>query len=139
MQKDSVFEEMKVSVPVKFATLWASLMFIIIYLDYFHLYMPNSLQDMLNGRVFVFDISQGFLIAAMFMVAPPAMMIFLSVALPAKLNRLANIIVASINIPLLLSNLAGEAWPHMVIGAVLQMIILGLILRYAWNWPRISA
>lgn len=131
-------EEFKTSLKLKLATLWASLMFIIIYLDYFHLYMPHSLNDMIAGRVFVFDITQGFLVAALAMVAPPALMIFLSVALPAKINRWANMIIAGINIPLILFNLAGEAWKHMIIGAIIQVILLGLIIYYAWKWPRIA-
>lgn len=134
----TMLEDIKVSLKIKLAALWASLMFLIIYLDYFHLYMPGSLKDMLAGKVFVFDITEGFLVAALAMVATPALMIFLSVALPAKINRWANIIIAAINIPLILFNLAGEAWMHMVFGAVIQVILLCLIISYAWKWPRIQ-
>ncbi len=113
-------------------------MFLIIYLDYFHLYMPNKLDDIMNGRVYVFAVSQGFLVAALSMVATPALMIFLSVALPARVNRLTNIIIAAINIPLILYNLAGEAWLHMIIGAMLQVMLLSFIIGYAWKWPRVE-
>lgn len=130
-------EEIKVSLKLKLASLWTSLMFLIIYLDYFHLYMPGKIAEILKARVFVFDITQGFLLVALAIVTIPALMIFLSVALPAKVNRLANIIIAAINIPLILFNLAGEAWAHMVVGAIIQVVLLCLIIRYAWNWPRI--
>jgi len=129
-------EEFKVNIRLKLATLWTSLMFLIIYLDYFHLYMPGSLKDMLAGKVFVFDVTQVFLLAAFAMVTIPAVMIFLSVALPAKIDRWANIIIATVNIPFLLFNLAGVAWIHMVTGAVVQVILSGLIIYYAWKWPR---
>ena len=129
-------ENIKVNVKLKLASLWTSLMFLIIYLDYFHLYMPDKIEDILQGRVFVFDITQGFLLVALALVATPALMIFLSVALPAKINRRVNIIIAAVNIPLILFNLAGEAWVHMVIGAVIQVILLCLIINYAWKWPR---
>lgn len=131
-------EEIKVNVKLKIAALWASLMFLIIYLDYFALYMPNTIENILKGRVFVFDITQGFLLVALTIVTIPALMIFLSVALPAKVNRWANIIIASINIPLILFNLAGEAWMHMVVGAVVEVVLLCLIIRYAWKWPLIE-
>ncbi len=134
----SAFEDIKVSLKLKLATLWASLMFLIIYIDYFALYMPGALKDMLAGKVFVFDITQGFLLAALALVTIPALMIFLSVALPAKINRRANIIIAAVNIPFILFNLAGEAWVHMVFGAVVEVILLCLIIRYAWKWPRIE-
>jgi hypothetical protein len=136
MNSQNALEDMKVSLKLKLAALWTSLMFLIIYLDYFALYMPGIIEDVLKGRVFVFDITQGFLLAALALVTIPALMIFLSVALPAKANRLANIIIAAVNIPFILFNLAGEAWMHMVFGAVVEVVLLCLIIRYAWKWPR---
>jgi hypothetical protein len=135
----NALEDIRVNLKVKLAALWASLMFLIIYLDYFHLYMPGSLEDMLAGKVFVFEITQGFLLAAHAMVTIPALMIFLSVAFPAKVNRWTNIIIAAINIPLILFNLAGEAWIHMLFGAAVEVVLLCLIIRYAWKWPRTIA
>jgi hypothetical protein len=112
----NALEDIKVSMKLKLATLWASLMFLIIYLDYFHLYMPNKLEDIQARRVFV----------------------FLSLAMPAKVNRWANISIAAVYIPFMLFNLAGEAWMHMVFGAFVEVVLLGLIMWYAWKWPRIE-
>ena len=134
----NALEDIKVSLKVKLATLWASLMFLIIYIDYFALYMPGKIEDIVRERVFKFDITQGFLLAALASVTIPALMIFLSVALPAKVNRWANIIIAAVYIPYTLFNLAGEAWMHMLFGAVVEVILLCLIIRYAWKWPRIE-
>ncbi len=132
-------EEFKVSVRLKLAALWVSFMFLYIYVDYFHLFMPGSLEDMLAGKVFTFEVSQTFLLIVLAAAAIPVLMIFLSLALPAKINRCTNIIVAVIHIPYMLFNLAGEAWIHMFLGAVLEVILLGLIIRYAWKWPRLEA
>jgi len=129
-------EEFKVSVQLKLATLWTSFMFLYIYVDYFHLYMPNSIKDILAGKVFVFDISYVFLLIAMIFVAIPTMMIFLSVVLPAKVNRLTNMVVATVFIPYMLFNLVGEAWVHMYFAAALEVALLCVIIRYAWKWPR---
>jgi hypothetical protein len=137
--KQNALEEIKVNVKVKLAAIWASFMFFYTYVDYFHLYMPGSLKDMLAGKVFVFDITQGFLLVTLILVAIPVLMIFLSVALPAKVNRWANIIIATVYIPYTLFNLAGEAWMHMVFGAVEEVVLLCLIIRYAWKWPRIES
>ena len=134
----NALEDITVSLKVKLATLWASLMFLIIYIDYFALYMPGKIEDILKGRVFVFDITQGFLLTALASVTVPALMIFLSVALPAKGNRWANIIIAAVYIPYTLFNLAGESWMHMLFGAVVEVVLLCLIIRYAWKWPRIE-
>ncbi len=133
----NALEDIKVSVKLKLAALWAGFMFLYIYVDYFALYMPGKIADILKGKVFVFDITQGFLLAALASVSIPALMIFLSVALPAKINRCTNILIAVIYIPYTLFNLAGEYWIHMVFGAVVEVILLCLIIRYAWKWPRL--
>ena len=127
----------ELKIRVKLAALWASFMFLYIYVDYFHLYMPGALKDILAGKVFVFDISYVFLLIAMIFVAIPTLMIFLSVVLPAKVNRWTNIIVATVFIPYMLFNLAGEAWVHMYFAAALEVVLLLLIIRYAWKWRRI--
>jgi hypothetical protein len=132
----NVLEDLRVN--MKLAALWASFMFLYIYVDYFHLLMPGSIEDILAGKVFVFDITQVFLLVGLASVTIPALMIFLSVVLPAKVNRWTNIIVAAVYIPFTLFNLAGEFWIHMVFGAVVEVVLLLLIIRYAWKWHRIE-
>jgi len=135
MQKK--LEDVKVSLKLKLSMLWVSLMFLYIYVDYFHLYMPGTMKEIQTGRVFEFDITQGFLLTALTSMTIPVLMIFLSVALPAKANRWMNIIIATVFIPFTLFNLAGEAWLHMLFSAVVEVVLLCLIIRYAWKWPRI--
>jgi hypothetical protein len=127
-------EDIKVNVKLKLAALWASFMFLYIYVDYFALYMPGKIEGILAGKIFIFDISYVFLLIALISVTIPALMIFLSVALPAKVSRWANIIIAAVYIPYTLFNLTGEAWVHMVFGAVVEVALLLLIISYAWKW-----
>lgn len=131
-------EDIKITVKLKLATLWASFMFLYIYVDYFALYMPGKIDNILKGKVFIFEITQGFLFTALVLATIPILMIFLSITLPAKVNRLTNIIVAIVHIPYMLFNLAGEAWVHMVFGAVIEVVLLCLIIHYAWKWPKIE-
>lgn len=132
-------EDIKINVKLKLAALWASFMFLYIYVDYFHLYMPGALEEMLAGKVFVFEITQAFLLVVLATVMIPALMIFLSVALPAKVNRCTNIIVATVYIPYTLFNLVGEAWMHMVFGAIVEVALLLLVIWNAWKWPELQA
>lgn len=127
---------MKVSTQLKLASLWTSLMFLYIYVDYFHLYMPGKLAGIQNGRVYVFDITPGFLSVALVSLTISALMIFLSVVLPAKINRRLNMVIAAIYIPYSIFNLAGEAWIHMIFGAIVEVVLLGLVIGYAWKWPK---
>lgn len=138
MNTQKKLEDIKVNVKLKLASLWASFMFLYIYVDYFHLYMPGSLKDILAGKVFVFDISYVFLLIAMIFVAIPSLMIFLSVVLPARVNRWTNIIVAAVFIPYMLFNLAGEAWLHMYFAAAVEVVLLCLIIRYAYKWSQLK-
>ena len=132
-------EDIKVNVKLKLAALWASFMFLYIYVDYFGLYMPDHIKNILAGKMWVIDITPVILLAALASVTIPALMIFLSIALSAKVNRWTNIIVAAVYIPYTLFNLAGEAWIHMVFGAVVEVVLLLLIILYAWKWPKQKA
>lgn len=131
-------EDFKVNVKLKIAALWASFMFLYIYVDYFALYMPSKIEEIIKGTVFVFDITQGFILVALISVTIPVLMIFLSVTLPASINRWVNIFIATLYIPFTLFNLAGEAWIHIVFAAIVEIVLLFLIIHYAWKWPRIE-
>lgn len=134
-EPQTTLEHITINLKLKLAALWTSFMFLYIYVDYFHLYMPNMIADLLAGKVFTFDISQVFLLIVMVLVAIPAFMIFLSVALPNKVNRWVNPIIAAVYIPYMLFNLVGEAWPHMYFAAALEVVHLILIIRYARKLP----
>ncbi|HJM04531.1 MAG TPA: DUF6326 family protein [Candidatus Saccharimonadaceae bacterium] len=129
-------DEQKVNVRLKIAAAWASFSFLYVYVDLFGLYMPGKIDDILIGRVFEFDITQGFLLTSLVLVSIPILMIFFSTILPAKLSRWANIIVATLFIPFTLFNLVGGFWTFMAYGAVVEVILLCLIIGYAWKWPK---
>ena len=132
---ENITKDLKNSlVRVRLAALWTSFMFLYIYVDYFHLIMPGSIEDILARKVFVFDVTQIFLLAGLASVTIPALMIFLSVTLRPKINRWTNMIVASVYIPFSIFNLAGEAWIHMVFGALVEVVLLLLIIRSSWKW-----
>lgn len=139
MNTQNTLEDIKINVKLKLAALWTSFMFLYIYVDYFHLYMPGSLESMLAGKAYVFDVTQRFLLIVLGAATVPILMIFLSIALPAKVNRLTNILVAAVHIPYMLFNLSGVAWMHMVFGAAVEVLLLCLIIRYAYKWPRMKA
>ena len=98
---------------------------------------PGVVEDILDGRVFEFDLSQTFSAAALTLMAVPILMIVLSVTLPARASRIANLVVASLYVPVTAFNAVGESWLLFYgLGIVLELILLALILRFAWTWPR---
>lgn len=136
MKTQNTFENYNVDVKLKLAALWTSFMFLYIYVDYFHLYMPNKLAEIMNGKVYVFEITQGFVFIALLLATIPMLMIFLSLSLNARTNRFINILVALVLIPYMLFNLTGEAWLHMFYAAIVELVILSIIIYYAWKWAR---
>lgn len=129
------FVDMKINVKLKLSMLWASLMLLYIYVDHFAMFMPGTLEDTLKGKIFIYDINQGFLLAALASVSVPVLMIYLCVVLTAKINRCINVILGIIYIPYTLCNLTGEVWMHMVLGAIIEVFFLLMIIYYSWKWP----
>jgi hypothetical protein len=127
-------------VQVKLATAWTSFMFLYIYVDYFALYTPGFIDDILVGVVWKFDINQAFVTIGLTSVAIPILMILLSTTLPARANRATNLVVASLNIPYAMFNAVGESWTYFYgLSIGLEVLLLAFILRSAWTWPRTTS
>ena len=89
-----------------------------------------------SASVFEFDISQTLLTTFLALMAIPIFMVVLSMTLPARANRITNLMVASVQVPYAAFNVVGESWTYFYgLGVVLEVILLALILRYAWTWP----
>jgi uncharacterized protein DUF6326 len=130
-------EDQPIPVRAKLAAAWTSFMFLYAYVDILNFFTPGVGKDILGGRVFEFDLSQTFSTTALALVAIPILMVALSMTLPAGVNRIANLIVASLYVPVTAFNAVGESWLYFYgLGIVLELILLALILRYAWTWPR---
>lgn len=138
----SILENTPIPVQAKLAAAWTSFMFLYIYVDYYHLYKPGVLEDIQAGIVFEFEISPTLLTAFLALTAIPALMVMLSMTLPVRVNRVTNLIVASLYIPVTVFNASGESWDWasfygLSIG--LEVLLLVFILRSAGSWPRTSA
>jgi hypothetical protein len=135
----SALEDLRMPVQAKLAAAWTSFMFLYIYVDYYHLYKPGAIDDILVGVVFEFDISPALMTVFLALIAIPALMVMLSMALPARVNRATNLVVASLYIPITVFNAVGESWDWasfygLSIG--IEVLLLAFILRSAWTWPR---
>ncbi len=136
----SAFEDLRLPVQAKLAAAWASFMFFYIYVDHLHLYKPGVVDDIRAGIVFEFDISQTFVVSALTLVGIPALMIMLSMTVPARANRTLNLVVASLYVPVSAFNVIGESWTYFYgLGVLVEVLLLAFILRSAWTWPRRTA
>ncbi|RPF25989.1 DUF6326 family protein [Georgenia muralis] len=131
-----------VPLPAKLAAAWTSLMFFVIYIDYFHLYQPGVIDQIRSGGIFEFDITPTLMTIFVVVIGIPALMVMLSMALPARVNRTTNLVVASLYIPVMVFNAAGASadWAfYYGLHIGIEVLILAFILRSAWTWPRRTA
>ena len=135
----SLLDNPPVPLQAKLAAAWTSLMFLVIYIDYFHLYQPGEIDDIRGGVIFEFDISATLMSIFFVIIAIPALMVLLSTTLPARVNRATNLVVASLYIPVSVFNAVGESWDWAFFYGLsigLEVLLLAFILRAAWTWPR---
>lgn len=132
-----ILEDVKISVKIKLSALWAVMMFLYIYADYQTLLQPGLLEQIIAGEVGGTRFTQAVLFGGAIFVSIPSIMIFLSLALKPKVNRLANIILGSVYIVAVIANLLTleEIWAYFVFYTVAEIFLNLLIIRYAWRWP----
>jgi hypothetical protein len=129
-------DDFKVPVKLKLAALWASFMFMYVYVDVIGFFTPGVIEDILAGVVWEFEITQTWALAALVVVTIPGLMVFLSVALPARASRWTNIVVAALYVPVSIFNVIGEAWVfYYWFAVIVEVVLLSLAIRYAWTWP----
>lgn len=132
-------DDVRLPLRAKLAAAWTSFMFLYIYVDYLALYKPGFVSELLGGRVHEFDTGPTFVSMALTLMAIPILMILLSMTLPARVNRTINLVVATLYLPVTIYNAAGEPWSYAYFYGLsigLEVLLLALILRTAWTWPR---
>ena len=137
----TILEDPKINIKLKLSGLWVANMFIFIYVDYFGLYIPGVMEKIIAGEVAHtgIQVTQVFLLAGITLMMIPSLMIFLSLILPAKANRWTNIIVGILQIVVLVSALIGESWAYYIFATIVEVVLLLLIVWYAWKWPKQEA
>lgn len=126
----------KVPVRAKLAALWTSVMFCYVYGDYFELYRPGKLQQMLGGEMALGPVTQGLLVGTAILMAIPALMIVLTFILPANVGRWLNIGVALFYAGVMTLILVNGAWLFYLLFAVIEIVLTLVVAWSAWRWPR---
>ncbi len=130
--------EYEVNIKIKLSVIWASVMSLYIYCDYFELYTPEKLESMINGTTLFGSGDQGALLGLSSIMLVTSLMICLSILLPATINRVLNILVGLIMTLMLgyLTTVAG--WYFYKMYAAVEAILTLLIVWLAWTWPKES-
>ncbi len=134
-----VLEDAQVNVKIKLAALWGTLLLVYIYVDIFGFYKPGTIQDIIAGKVWEFDISQAWALGAFLLMMIPSLMVILSILLKAGVNRWINIIVAVLYVVVGMGTTIGETWAFYIVGHVVGIVLLLIIIWTALRWPKKEA
>lgn len=133
----TLYQDFPINIKLKLAALWTSVTLCYLYGDYFELYVPLKTKGLVDG-VNMLD-SPIKLFAASLLLAIPAVMVFLSVALKPSINRTLNIAFGFFYtaIMVLIAITSITPWrAFYVFLAVVESCLTAVITIYAWRWPR---
>lgn len=113
---------------VKLSTLWIVVLINLLFAD-----ILSIIVELVNKNTLdvLGEVKQTMAIAAI-ITNIPILMIYFSRSLNYKTNRILNIIASCITILFVIGG--GSQLPHYVICASIEIVILIIIIRTAWNW-----
>jgi hypothetical protein len=132
---ETKFEPATVNVRTKISALWTSMLFVFAYVDLFSLYRPDFRADLEAAEVGGFTVDQPFLLGTTGYVVIPSLMVFSTLVLQPRLNRIANIALGIVYIVTIVIGAVGE-WSYYILGSVVEVAMLAAIVYYAWTWPK---
>ena len=131
----AMYDDIRVPVRLKLCALWSSVIFCYLYGDYFQLYQPGQLQGMMSGRMALGAVTQEVLLGMAAVMVIPALMPFLSLALPPGPNRWMNIVFGALYTVIMVLAIWGS-WHFYVFLGLVEIALTALIVWYAWTWPK---
>jgi hypothetical protein len=129
-------EDLKINVKIKLSALWVAVMFCYTYADILAHMRSDILEQFLAGEAGGIPITPLSLLASAILMVVPIVMIFLSLALKAKVNRWANMILGIIYTVIIIATMlmTGGGWVYYYVFAVVEVVCTALIVWYAWKW-----
>ncbi|MBL8929500.1 MAG: hypothetical protein JNL54_05205 [Kineosporiaceae bacterium] len=136
MSADRGFEQLTVNARIAISALWTSTMFVFAYVDLFSFYRPDFRADVEAGTVSGFTVGETFLLGTTAYILLPSMMVFLTLVLPARIARAANLALSAVYALTIVGGALGE-WGYYVLGSAVEVALLAGVAWYAWTWPRV--
>ncbi|MEE1944552.1 DUF6326 family protein [Pedobacter sp. KR3-3] len=137
--KNQQLEHFKVNIKIRLAFLWTAVMFCYVYGDFFSLFVPGRIKNLMDGHSGVGQTTPYALLGFALMMSIPALMIFLSVSLKAKANKIANIVAGllfSLIMALILATSLDKWMLFYGYLALLEIILTAIIVCLAITWPK---
>jgi len=121
---------------MKLAALWTSLMFLYIYADVFSLYRPGAISKIIEGYMGPFEATQSALSIAAALMFIPAMMVAGSFVFGLKTTRILQIVTGVLFTLVNVGNLIGETWVYYLMYGAVEIAITIVITIFAWRFLR---
>ena len=134
-KRTTEMEDVKINLKMKLSALWAAIMLLYIYADILSMFRPGQIEEMIEGLMGPFPVTQTSLLTASVLMVLPAVMVFLSLILKPKADRWVNIALGVLYTAVNISNLVGETWAYYILFGVVEIACTSLIVWYAWRWP----
>jgi len=135
-----ILGDVKIDVKLKLSALWVAAMFCYLYADVKGLFKPGVMGQIAAGKAAGLQITQAFLLGSAVLMAVPAVMVFLSLALKPKANRWANIVLGTVYTAVIIATLLMPGvWAYYFFFGVVEIVLTVLIVWYAWRWPKQEA
>lgn len=130
-------QDFKINLRIQLSALWTAVMFLYIYGDYFELYVPGKVKGLLIGENMLDNPQKLFL--ATFILALPALMIFLSLMIRPSIAKWLNVLLGLFftMFTLLVGIASLSEWrTFYVFLSFLESLVTAIIVYKSWNWPR---
>jgi hypothetical protein len=135
MSAGTGYQDYWINPRLKIAALWTAMLFIFAYVDLFGLFRSDVRADIEAGKIAAFTIGQAYLLGVTVYVLVPSLMVFLSLALPVRATRTANMLLAVLYAVTVAGSAVGE-WSYFVLGSLAEAVLLAGVVYYAWTWPQ---
>ena len=121
-----------VGTRARLSAAWIYVMLNMIFADILSFMSPGALQQVLAGTADGIQITPAFLLVAAVVAQVPISMVLLSLLLPERTARWANIVAAVVTVAFVLG--MGSATPHYVFLAALETFGCLAIVWWSWTW-----
>lgn len=125
----------RIDTRLRISALWVAMLFVFAYVDLFSLYRPDVRADLEAEKLSAFDINQTFLFSTTLYIVIPSLMVYLTLVMRPRTNRVVNMIVAAGYGLTVIGSAVGE-WNYYLLGSAVEVILLALVIHHAWTWPK---
>lgn len=134
-------EDFKINIKLKLAALWVAVMFCYVYGDFFTLFIPGRIQNLMDGNSGVGATTPLSLLSFAILMTIPSLMIYFSLVFKPQLNRWLNIIIGALFtliMALIITKSMSEWKLFYIYFAVVEIILTASIVVLALKWPKIK-